>query len=48
LQLVAREGVRDFFDLDVLLEVFDNKHLNDIMKGLKSRPLVSAVSRATG
>jgi GTP diphosphokinase / guanosine-3',5'-bis(diphosphate) 3'-diphosphatase len=48
LQLVAREGVRDFFDLNVLLEVFDNKHLNDIMKGLKSRPLVSSVSRATG
>jgi GTP diphosphokinase / guanosine-3',5'-bis(diphosphate) 3'-diphosphatase len=48
LQLVAREGVRDFFDLNVLLEVFDNRHLNDIMKGLKSRPLVSSVSRATG
>lgn len=48
LQLVAREGLRDFFDLNVLLEVFDNKHLNDIMKGLKSSPMVSAVSRVTG
>jgi GTP diphosphokinase / guanosine-3',5'-bis(diphosphate) 3'-diphosphatase len=48
LQLVAREGVRDFFDLTVLLEVFDNKHLNDIMKGLKSKPSVSTVARVTG
>jgi GTP diphosphokinase / guanosine-3',5'-bis(diphosphate) 3'-diphosphatase len=48
LQLARREGMRDFFDLKVLLEVFDNKHLNDIMKGLKSKPMVSSVSRVTG
>jgi GTP pyrophosphokinase len=48
LQLHARHGVRDFFDLTILLEVFDNRHLNDIMNGLKSRPLVSTVDRVTG
>ncbi len=48
LQLQARHGVRDFFDLTVLLEVFDIRHLNDIMNGLKSRPLVSTVARVTG
>ncbi len=48
LQLTAREGLRDFFDLTVLLEVFDNKHLNDIMKGLKSSAMVSSVARVTG
>lgn len=48
LQLIKREGVRDFFDLTVLLEVFDNRHLNDIMKALKSKPSVNSVSRVTG
>jgi GTP diphosphokinase / guanosine-3',5'-bis(diphosphate) 3'-diphosphatase len=48
LQLQARHGVRDFFDLTTLLEVFDIRHLNDIMNGLKSRPLVSTVARVTG
>ncbi len=48
LQLIKREGVRDFFDLSVLLEVFDNRHLNDIMKALKSKPSVNSVSRITG
>ncbi|MDE2446626.1 MAG: bifunctional (p)ppGpp synthetase/guanosine-3',5'-bis(diphosphate) 3'-pyrophosphohydrolase [Alphaproteobacteria bacterium] len=48
LQLQARHGVRDFFDLTVLVEVFDIRHLNDIMNGLKSRPLVSAVDRVSG
>lgn len=48
LQLQARHGVRDFFDLTVLLEVFDIRHLNDIMNGLKSRPLVNTVARVTG
>ena len=48
LQLIKREGVRDFFDLTVLLEVFDNRHLNDIMKALKSKPSVNSVSRITG
>jgi GTP diphosphokinase / guanosine-3',5'-bis(diphosphate) 3'-diphosphatase len=47
LQLHARHGVRDFFDLTILLEVFDNRHLNDIMNGLKNKPLVSTVARVT-
>ena len=48
LQMHARHGVRDFFELAILLEVFDNRHLNDIMNGLKSRPLVSEVNRVAG
>jgi guanosine-3',5'-bis(diphosphate) 3'-pyrophosphohydrolase len=48
LQMVAREGARDFFDLDIMLEVHDLKHLNEIMAGLKSRSAVSDVTRKTG
>ncbi len=48
LQMVAREGARDFFDLDITVEVHDLKHLNDIMAGLRSRSAVSSVSRKTG
>ena len=48
LQMVAREGARDFFDLDITVEVHDLKHLNDIMAGLRSRDSVSSVARATG
>ena len=35
LQMVAREGARDFFDLDITLEVHDLKHLNEIMASLR-------------
>ena len=48
LQLVKREGVSDFFDLTILLEVFDNRHLNDIMNGLKAKPSVTQAVRVTG
>lgn len=48
LQMVTREGARDFFDLRILLEVRDVKHLNMIMMGLKQKPLVSSVMRVTG
>jgi (p)ppGpp synthase/HD superfamily hydrolase len=48
LQMVAREGARDFFDLDITVEVHDLKHLNDIMAGLRSRSAVSEVNRKTG
>jgi GTP pyrophosphokinase len=48
LEMHAREGIRDFFDLNILLEVFDARHLNDIMNGLRTKPLVSSVARATG
>ena len=48
LQMVAREGARDFFDLDVTLEVTDLKHLNNIMDSLRGKTAVSDVSRKTG
>ncbi|MBG1231299.1 RelA/SpoT family protein [Aestuariivirga litoralis] len=47
LNLHARHGVRDFFDLVILLEVFDIRHLNEIMNELKAKPLVSDVNRVT-
>jgi GTP diphosphokinase / guanosine-3',5'-bis(diphosphate) 3'-diphosphatase len=48
LNLQARDGVRDFFELEILLEVFDVKHLNEIMTEIKNRPSVSQVTRVTG
>ena len=38
LQMVAREGAKDFFDLDITLEVNDLKHLNDIMAVCAASP----------
>ena len=48
LQMVTQEGARDFFDLDILIEVHDLKHLNQIMRDLELKPLVSSVDRAEG
>jgi GTP diphosphokinase / guanosine-3',5'-bis(diphosphate) 3'-diphosphatase len=48
LQLLKQHGTTDFFDLTVLVEVFDNRHLNDIMNGLKAKPSVSQVQRVMG
>jgi GTP pyrophosphokinase len=48
LTMVARQGAKDFFDLDITVEVHDLKHLNDIMVGLRSKSAVSAVHRITG
>ena len=48
LNMVAREGARDFYDVDITLEVHDLKHLNDIMASLRGKPAVSDVSRKTG
>jgi GTP diphosphokinase / guanosine-3',5'-bis(diphosphate) 3'-diphosphatase len=48
LQLLKRDGITDFFDLTVLVEVFDNRHLNEIMNGVKSKPSVTNVARMTG
>jgi GTP pyrophosphokinase len=48
LQMVTRGVARDFFDLDILLEVHDLKHLNEIMAGLRAKPLVSSIARVTG
>ena len=39
---------KDFFDLDITLEVHDLRHLNDIMASLRGKPAVSDVSRKTG
>jgi GTP pyrophosphokinase len=48
LQMSARGAARDFFDLNILLEVYDLKHLNQIMAGLRSRSIVSSVTRVAG
>ncbi|MGH6908124.1 MAG: ACT domain-containing protein, partial [Aestuariivirga sp.] len=48
LQMIAREGARDFFDLDIMVEVHDLKHLNEIMMGLRTKNPVSVVSRVAG
>jgi (p)ppGpp synthase/HD superfamily hydrolase len=48
LQMVTQQGARDFFDLDILLEVQDLRHLNAIIRGLEARPLVSTVTRSEG
>jgi GTP diphosphokinase / guanosine-3',5'-bis(diphosphate) 3'-diphosphatase len=46
LQMVTR--AQDFYDLDIVLEVHDVKHLNRIMQDLRLKPLVSSVVRMTG
>ncbi len=48
LTMQARHGVRDFFELKILLEVFDIRHLNEIMNGLRTKPLVNEINRVTG
>jgi GTP diphosphokinase / guanosine-3',5'-bis(diphosphate) 3'-diphosphatase len=48
LQMVTQQGARDFFELDILVEVQDLKHLNAIIRGLESKPLVSVVTRSEG
>ena len=48
LQMTTQSGAKDFFDLDILVEVHDVKHLNDMVKGLQAKPLVSAVRRVEG
>ena len=48
LQMAARAGAKDFFDLHITVEVHDLKHLNEIMAGLRTRSPVSSVERVTG
>ncbi len=48
LTMQARHGIRDFYELTILLEVNDIRHLNVIMNELKAKPLVSEVNRVTG
>jgi guanosine-3',5'-bis(diphosphate) 3'-pyrophosphohydrolase len=46
LQMVTR--AQDFYDLEIVLEVHDVKHLNRIMQDLRLKTLVSSVVRMTG
>jgi GTP diphosphokinase / guanosine-3',5'-bis(diphosphate) 3'-diphosphatase len=46
LQMVTR--AQDFYDLEIVLEVHDVKHLNRIMQDLRLQPLVSSIARMTG
>ena len=39
---------QDFFDIDLVIEVHDLRHLNSILQTLRSRPLISSVHRVTG
>ncbi len=45
LEMQGRHGIRDFFEITVLVEVFDIRHLTDITNDLKSKPSVSTVAR---
>ena len=47
-QLQMHTHAKDFYDLDIVLEVNDLKHLTSIMNALRNKPLVSSVSRVTG
>lgn len=48
LHLNKVQGASDSFLLDVLIEVFDARHLNEILSEIKSRSSVTAVYRVTG
>ena len=48
LHLNKVQGASDTFLLDVLIEVFDIRHLNEIISTIKARSSVTAVSRVTG
>jgi RelA/SpoT family (p)ppGpp synthetase len=47
-QLKMLTHAKDFYDLDIMLEVNNLKHLTSIMNALRRKPLVSSVSRVTG
>ncbi len=46
LTMVSRQ--RDFYDLDIVVEVNGIKHLSKLMKGLKNASMVSSVERQQG
>jgi (p)ppGpp synthase/HD superfamily hydrolase len=48
LHLSKIQGAADSFMLDILLEVFDIRHLNEILTEIKGKGSVTAVSRVTG
>jgi guanosine-3',5'-bis(diphosphate) 3'-pyrophosphohydrolase len=47
-QLQMHTHAKDFYDLDIVLEVNNLKHLTSIMNALRCKPLVSSVSRVIG
>jgi GTP diphosphokinase / guanosine-3',5'-bis(diphosphate) 3'-diphosphatase len=47
-QLQMHTHAKDFYDLDIVIEVNNLKHLTSIMNALQSKPLVSSVSRVIG
>jgi (p)ppGpp synthase/HD superfamily hydrolase len=47
-QLQMHTHAKDFYDLDIVLEVNNLRHLTSIMNALRDKPLVSSVSRVTG
>jgi GTP diphosphokinase / guanosine-3',5'-bis(diphosphate) 3'-diphosphatase len=48
LHLSKVQGASDSFLLDVLIEVFDIRHLNDIMGEIRSKGSVTSMARVTG
>ncbi|NNJ73730.1 MAG: bifunctional (p)ppGpp synthetase/guanosine-3',5'-bis(diphosphate) 3'-pyrophosphohydrolase [Anderseniella sp.] len=46
--LQMTERARDFYNIDLTVEVEDVRHLNQIMNELARKPLISTVVRATG
>jgi guanosine-3',5'-bis(diphosphate) 3'-pyrophosphohydrolase len=46
LQMTSR--ARDFYNIDLTIEVEDIRHLNRIINELNRKPLISSVARATG
>jgi guanosine-3',5'-bis(diphosphate) 3'-pyrophosphohydrolase len=47
-ELQLNTQAKDLYDLDIVIEVYDLKHLTSIMKALRTKDLVSMVSRVTG
>ena len=47
-QLQMQTRARDFYDLDIVVEVRDLKHLNAIINSLRKKPLVSSIARVVG
>ena len=42
------DRARDFYNIDLTVEVEDVRHLNQIVNELGRKPLISSVVRATG
>ena len=46
--LQMTDRARDFYNIDLTVEVEDVRHLNQIVNDLGRKPLISTVVRATG